>query len=581
MHERSGPAVRRRPLPRVVRLLAISLLLAPRPLAGQTVFELQGGGSTLFDGYGGLLNFWHPRFDGWAGVGWQDGWRIGAFARTEVGRDTLRLGNDVVVVRLPTDLFGSGTNTLVQGATLVRARNGATYQAFAGASSTGVQAPLFSAARAEHPFGALQAVKPLRPDLTATAHAIFSQRQSAFLGLEWRPTTQFTGSVVGGAGANRPYAAAAGLYSGRHVDWRVAFVGSGHGFQRVYATEGTQTEVQGGNFHFTLRPNDALHVTVGRQQFRRDTLAGSSVTATAYNASTGATVLGTRLMLSVFRSTVTDQVAWATAAGVGRSLGDRIGVEYYFLHTASPVSRSRSSVVRLRETISRRLTLTQHVSLERGPPRGGLGGTVLLPFGTVNLEYQLQHIPFDQVRPFQQSLVISTALQIGDYRTSLSTQLDAQGRVAYSATGSTFLYLNGFGGVQPQTVGISLERFMVRGIVRDEDGNPVEGAAVDVEGEVAYTNRSGEFFVRVQRPRAYRLQVLSDEFLTFERYEVVSLPETAQAARAADAVPAIIVVRRERPPVPAATPDTIPVPPITPPDTVPAAPADPPTPPRR
>lgn len=578
MDEPTGFVARRRALRALLSLLAVPLLFATRPLPAQTVFEVQGGGSTLFDGYGGLLNFWHPRFDGWAGIGWQDGWRVGAFARTEVGRDTLRLGNDVVVVRLPTDVFGSGSYTLVQGATLVRARDGATYQAFAGASSTGVQAPLFSATRAEHPFGALQAMRPLRRDLSATAQAIFSGRQSAFLGLEWRPTAQFTGAVVGGAGANRPYGAASALYSGRHVDWRVAFVGSGHGFQRVHATEGTRTEVEGANFSFSVRPTDAVHLSVGRQQFRRDSMPGASVTATAYNASAGASVFDTRLMLSVFRSTVAGQDAWATAAGIGRSIGSRLGVEYYFLHTTSPVATSRSSVVRLKETISRRLTLSQHVSVERGPPRGGVGGTVLLPFGTVNLEYQLQHVPFDQARPFQQSLVISTALQIGDYRTSVSTQLDPRGRVAYSATGSTFLYLNGFGGVQPQTVGISLERFMVRGIVRDEEGNPVEGAAVDVEGEVAYTNRSGEFFVRVQRPRAYRLGVLTDEFLTFERYEVVSLPETAEAARAADAVPAIIVVRRQRPPgatPPPAAPDPVPPPAdsLQPPPAIPVPPA--------
>ena len=61
------------------------------------------------------------------------------------------------------------------------------------------------------------------------------------------------------------------------------------------------------------------------------------------------------------------------------------------------------------------------------------------------------------------------------------------------ASGSTFLYMGAFGGVQPQRVGESLGRYVVRGVVHDENGGPVEGAAVDLGGEMAFTNSQGEF----------------------------------------------------------------------------------------
>ncbi|HEU5174202.1 MAG TPA: carboxypeptidase-like regulatory domain-containing protein [Gemmatimonadaceae bacterium] len=556
---------RRAPAIPVFALVIATLIGDGRPAAAQTVFEAQGGGSTLFGGYGSLLNFWSPRFDGWAGVGWQDGWRFGAFMRTEWRRDTIRVGNDVVPVRLPTDVFGSGTNVLVQGVSLVRARNGATYRLFGGGSAIGIGAPLFSAARANRPLGALQASQPITTTLTASATVIAAERQTALAGLEWRPIPQLAASGVGGVGSNHPYGAAAALYSGRHVDWRVALVGSGRGFQRASLPLPAQTEVDGANFNFTVRPTENTYVGIGRQRFRRDSLTVESIVATASNITAGTTVFGTRLMASVFRSEILDEVSYATAVGGGRSLGRRFDVEYYYLRSDRSEESTQASLFRFRESITRRLQLSQYVSVEGGQPRGGVGGTVMFPFGTVTADYQLQHMPFDQLRPFRQSLVIMSSLQLGNYKTSVSTQLDAGGRVAYSATGSTFLYLNQMGGVQPQTVGVSLERFMVRGIVRDEEGNPVEGAAVDVEGQLAFTNRSGEFFVRVPRPREYRLQVVPAEFLSFEQYEVVSQPETAPAAKAADAVPAIVVLRRVRAAAPAPPPDSTTAPAGSPP----------------
>jgi hypothetical protein len=76
--------------------------------AAQTVMEVQGGGSSLVGGYGATANFWRNGMDGWVGLGYLDGLRVGAFLRAAVGRDTVRLGNDALVMRFPTDLFSSG-----------------------------------------------------------------------------------------------------------------------------------------------------------------------------------------------------------------------------------------------------------------------------------------------------------------------------------------------------------------------------------------------------------------------------------------------------------------------------------------
>jgi hypothetical protein len=69
----------------------------------------------------------------------------------------------------------------------------------------------------------------------------------------------------------------------------------------------------------------------------------------------------------------------------------------------------------------------------------------------------------------------------------------------------------------------------VRGMVRDETGNPVEGAAIEIGSEVVFTNSSGQFFHRLGRPGRSAVKVLTAEFLLPGHWEVVSAPTDAVA----------------------------------------------------
>ncbi|MFL5513899.1 MAG: carboxypeptidase-like regulatory domain-containing protein, partial [Gemmatimonadales bacterium] len=114
----------------------------------------------------------------------------------------------------------------------------------------------------------------------------------------------------------------------------------------------------------------------------------------------------------------------------------------------------------------------------------------------------------------------------------------------YSASGSTFLYMGTFGGIQPQQIGGTMARYVVQGTVRDESGNPVDGAAVKLNDEVVYTNSVGEFFVRVKHPEHYTLAVATEEFLLPGRWEVVSAPSTVVASNEKQVSAVEIVLRR-------------------------------------
>ena len=100
--------------------LAAWLALVPNDAHAQ-VFELQGGGSSFNQGYGGALNVWSDRFEGNVGLGYLDGLRFSVFFKRLIGRDTLRLGNDAIPVRFATDVFGGSHTILAQGAGMRRA----------------------------------------------------------------------------------------------------------------------------------------------------------------------------------------------------------------------------------------------------------------------------------------------------------------------------------------------------------------------------------------------------------------------------------------------------------------------------
>ncbi len=197
----------------------------------------------------------------------------------------------------------------------------------------------------------------------------------------------------------------------------------------------------------------------------------------------------------------------------------------------------------LRRRISPRLGLSQQISFRDRRPTVLFGASLSTPVGEFAADYQIVHQPLQPFNPFRSALNLTARLQLGNYSTSVGTYVRPDGSVDYSASGSTFLYLGTFGGVQPQQIGGRVSRYLVRGSVEDELGHPIEGAALALDGEVVYTNSGGQFFLRARHPQRYSLKLLIGEFLLPGEWEVVSAPEQVTAAKEAEATPVRIVLR--------------------------------------
>jgi len=119
------------------------------------------------------------------------------------------------------------------------------------------------------------------------------------------------------------------------------------------------------------------------------------------------------------------------------------------------------------------------------------------------------------------------------------------GHVRYSFGVSTYLYrLRGMAVNAVSADTFSIARYMVQGVVVDEQGLPVEGAALRIGREIAFTDSSGHFLVRFSKHGPFALSVAPEEFLTNAVYEPVSAPTEVRAEADGVANEIQVTVRR-------------------------------------
>jgi len=512
-------------------VLACPLLCLPSLARAQTVVEVQGGGSSLNGGYGATANFWRSSVDGWIGLGYLDGFRVGAFLRSAVNKDTLRIGNDALVMRLPTDVFTPGFNLLVQGVSFTGGNERSSYLAFGGASSAGLGAPSFQASNIEEPMGAVFVRHRVAPTVRLSATTLFADQQTILPGVQWQPTPDLTAALVGGVGSGRPYAATSLVLRQGPLAVKASYAWNPNRFRRAAVATPNQTEVDRENIMITYDLSPEFSIGVGRQNYVQDSADSKpAIRAAGNTVFAGGVWSNTRLTAGLYDSHSEGTSNLSSYIAVGRNLTQWLDAEVFVLQSrpeGMPVVTT--PLANLRWRLSSRIGLSQQVSFHDGRPTVLFGASLITPIGEFVADYQVVHQPLQPTNPFRSALNLTARLQLGKYSTSVGTFVQPDGSVDYSASGSTFLYMGSFGGAQPQQVGGRMARYVIRGTVRDEAGNPVEGAAVDIGGQVVFTNSSGEFFHRVGRPGRSTVGVLTGEFLLPGQWEVVRAPAAALA----------------------------------------------------
>ena len=538
----------RRRTSRLAALAGLWLATAVLPARAQTVVELQAGGTSLYDSYGLSANVFGRKYEGWAGVGYQNGWRFGAGLRTGFGDDTLSLGSNVLLSVLPTDVFSFGVNVLTQDVryTLVHGRT--TVSAAVGWAAGANESQFFRTYAFDAPFGALTARQQLGNRWLLGFSGTFAERQTALASAQWLALPSLILAASGGIGSNNPILAASASFAVERLSAVASYTWLPDGrFRRVDLPYPLQSEADKLNLRAEYEPWPEIAFGVGLQNFLQDSGGPTVVTARGTTAFARAHRFGFRAQAGIFDSQSEGITNFSNYFGLGRSFGRLLDIETYLLQSRPSNGTLRNTpVINLRERVTRRVSLLQQLIWNDGDLTVQFGGDVVLPLGDLSVSYQLVQQPFAPEEPFKSVLSISARLQLGRYATSVNTTVLPDGSVDYLATASTFLYLGQFGGMQPNAVGGGMRpgRFVLRGRVLDETGRPVEGAAISLNNELAFTNAEGQFLIRVNRLDDYRVQVRGEEFLLPGEWEVLSAPATIRAEREDRAQSADIILRR-------------------------------------
>jgi hypothetical protein len=519
----------------------------PATTAAQ-VFELQGGGSSLYQGYGGALNIWGDGFEGNVGLGYLDGLRFSVFLKQLIGRDTLRIGNDAIPVRFATDVFGTSQSILAQGVGIRRGTKRSFISAFVGASASATPAPFVNSLRMDKAMGVLQAERALSPAIRLTTHALFSSRQTVLQGIKWESPGGLEAGATGGIGGSEPYGAISAALKRERVDVRASYVSMGERFRRAGVPSPAQSESDRENVLVTLRPADGFSFGVGRQHFRQDsTLPGMPDRATLNQVFGTGRLLGTNLGAGVFDSRTAGAQSVSSYVSASRDMSRWLQADIYVLRVWSPAPvQSTTPVVRLREFITPRVSLLQVITRMNDRTSVAFGGAFMSGLTSLGLDYQVVHTPYRPTQPFVQTIALNVRLPLGAYRLNAGSFVTADGRVNYTGSASTFFYAGDMvTGARP--VEIKFERYIVEGTVVDESGTPVDGAAIEIGGSLVFTDSRGRFFVRRSSNREVKVRVAVDEFLATGRFEVVAVPAAASPRTERQSAPMRIVVRRVLP----------------------------------
>ena len=535
-------------------LIPIILLLASGARA--QVFRVQGGDSTLLNAQGASVEFKAPEYDGSLGLGFYNGkLEFGGNTRYQYHGYSVLAGDEAIPFTLPTDVFDASHYFSARGMGVTRGNELSRFYAFAGTTSTWMGTGFFSAATSDRPAGVFFYERKWNRHFKFFSRDIFSNTQTALQGVEWQPNKWLRTAVTGGTGSNQKYFASSVDVETEKLALKSSYVVTGDQFQRVTVISPLSSEVNKGNVQMLYRPNNFVSITTGHENILEPiTIGGPMQQATVNQLSTDFHLKRFYFGTGLFASEASGRQTQGKNFYVGRRIGQRIEVNTnYFESKPQPppgaIAPSTTTILSgtVREDFSSRFSLLQLISRTAGQTTFAFGGDFTSNRFQVRADYQNLYLPFRPMNPFEQALALNVMVRIaGPLQMTAASNVAPDGRLRYSFGMNTWLYRQrGMAVNAVSQDSFSIAKYVIQGTVKDDEGNPVEGAALHIGREVAYTDSSGHFQIRFSKHGPYQLTLVPEEFLTNTVYEVVSEPPQVRA-EADDAASEIRIVLRHK-----------------------------------
>jgi hypothetical protein len=185
------------------------------------------------------------------------------------------------------------------------------------------------------------------------------------------------------------------------------------------------------------------------------------------------------------------------------------------------------------------LMMTENIEQSGGQTSYSFGGGIRMNRAAVSVNHSIVFLLNGE--GFQNTTGVTVSARLHDATLNFQTVTTPEGQTLYSAYGEDYVSLGDtFVGSAPTRIGASIGKLEYTGIVVDDKGTPVEGAAVQVGKIIAFTNSRGEFSVRTRKAREAEFTVLPAVFTAMGEWLVVSAPASVMPF-ADDASPASLV----------------------------------------
>lgn len=522
------------------------------PVSAQ-VFKFEGGTSTLFNANGGSVEFKAENYEGQVGLGFLDGHlRYGGIVRTKLrNNNTLSAGDDTIAFDLPTDVFGGSHYFLARGIALQHTSAAEKAYALVGTTSQGFSTPFFTAAGRGELMSAVFFDRKIGDRLRFVSRSVISSKRTSIEAVEWAPRTWLKASLAAGFGSDEPYGAASVIMQRRTMDLRASFIESGKQFERIRVLAPITSELERQNISFAYRPMRRLNLSATHQNVVQPAYKNQpTMRATVDEVFASDMVAQFNVGGGLFSSRMGQQSTLGTNVFAARNLTQRLNVTGNLFQSRTSIASNQSTTLTatVRFVVNQKITVSQITTRSAGRTTAGFGGDLVTNFITAHVGYETVYAPLRLDSPFQQALSVNAAMHLpGNFELTVASFVSPTGELKRSVGIGRYLYrMQGMGGAPPAAT-FRFPKFVVQGKVVDASGAPVEGAAIHIGDQVAYTDAQGIFMVRVDKRGPHALTVAVDEFTAPGNYRTISAPSTVMGEAEESATPIRIAVERVKP----------------------------------
>jgi hypothetical protein len=492
---------------------------------------------------------WAP-VQGWFGAGWSDGFTFGGFLQTKVQHMDVGVGDRYQALVLDTDVFDQSRYFAGRGIFVQKNDENRTVSAFAGTTAGEQSTNFYRTFTTEQPTAGIFLEQKLNSEFAFHSVNLVQDSLTSIQSLHYRRAEGLDFGLAGGMGSGSGFLSFAGQMQRRIWQLTASYSEMGSTFERVSGVTTNAPERVGMNVRFHYQPKRNLQFTAGHENLLSPTLIKDQLPQRISLDSLNAATLIEGFHMGGGVSTSSSGVLHAStqSASVSRSIRSNINASGTLLRIDNQYQTTNILIGSVQENISPRLSVNQGISSQSNNKNFTWGARWMSNRFTIGVQQDMLYTPLAggfNGKPYTSMWSINMVTQLPRaMRLHTDSYVDPSGKVRYTA------WIDGIGlargGEQIPTASprasANFARFVVTGVVQDISGKPVFGIAVQVDGQTAFTDNTGRFFLRFRHGLTYPLAVLPDRSLSPQYYEVVQAPVSVLAQTEDIAHQVVIVV---------------------------------------